>query len=342
VAELTQRQIAKLARVSQATVSRVLNNDLRVNDEARERVRAVIQTHDYVPNARAQSLRAGQSGALGLVVHRTLDQLTHDPFFSALIISILQVSGRCGFHLCVDTARTLASQRTIHEELLRTGRVDGLILVESQDHDERIERLIERGFPFVLIGRYGNPEAADTPYSVDNDNVAAGKMVAEHLIAAGRRRIAYIGGPAEVNVSIDRLAGYRAALAAHDIPFDAHYCIHGDFTAEGGRRGMARLLRLSPRPDAVIAIDDLTAAGAMRAARDADVAIPAQIAFVGFNDSSICDHLEPPLSSVSIETEALACLATEMLIDLIEGNSVTPRRRIVPCRLIERASTRRR
>src|SRR5579862_5616318 len=198
MSELTQRQIAKISRVSQATVSRVLNNDPHVNEEVRDRVLAVVRTHDYVPDSRAQSLRAQRSGTLGLVVHRTPEQLAQDPFFSALIVAILQVGNMRGHHLCVDTARTVQSQRTVHEELLRTRRVDGLILVESKDYDERIARLIEGKFPFVLIGRYGRD---DSIYSVDNDNVAAGRMVAEKLIADGHRRIAYLGGPAGVNVS---------------------------------------------------------------------------------------------------------------------------------------------
>ncbi len=333
----TQREIARMSRVSQATVSRVLNNDPRVNEEARERVLAIVQEQDYAPNFQAQSLRVQRSGTLGLVVHRAPDALSQDPFFSPLVVAILQISNERGYHLCVDTARTMRSQRTIHEELLRTRRVDGLILVESRDFDERIARLVAGGFPFVLIGRYGDGTRV---LSVDNDNVAAGRMVTEKLLADGHKHIAYIGGPLGVNVSEDRKTGYKAALSAAGLPGDNRLIVHGDFSSEGGQIAMRRLLANVPEVDAVIAVDDLTAAGAMRLARNRGVSVPEQIAFVGFNDSTFCSHLDTPLSSVCINIGELARQATNMLIDLIEQQPVDNHRRIVDSRLIERLSTR--
>ncbi len=334
---LTQREIAVLSRVSQATVSRVLNNDPSVNEEARERVMAVVHQHDYAPNYRAQSLRIQRSGTLGLVVHRTPEALSQDPFFSPLVMSILQVANEHGYHLCVDTARTVRSQRTVHEELLRTRRVDGLILVESRDHDERIARLISGGFPFVLIGRYGE---SDSLLSVDNDNVAAGKMVTGKLLQKGHACIGFIGGPAGVNVSEDRKLGYKCALEEAGIAFDPKLVAHGDFSGEGGQIGMRRLMAANPKLDAIVAVDDITAGGAMRIALQRKMAVPEQIAFVGFNDSAFCAHLEPPLSSVSINIGELARQATRMLIELLERKTAAPARHIVDCRLVERASTR--
>ncbi|CEK18046.1 LacI family DNA-binding transcriptional regulator [Chthonomonas calidirosea] len=332
---LTQLEIARLARVSQATVSRVLNNDPRVNEAARKRVLEVIRAHNYVPNARAQSLRSQHSGVIGLVVHRKPEELEQDPFFCPLIVSILRVSAERGYHLCVDTDRNVRSRRPIHEELLRSHRVDGLILVESRDYDERIERLVAEEAPFVLIGRYGRTENL---LSVDNDNRAAGRMVTEKLISDGHRRIAYIGGPKGVNVSEDRLTGYLEALQANAVPFQA--VEYGNFTAEGGRQAMKRLLSLPTPPDAVVAVDDVTAAAAMQVALENGLHVPEDIAFVGFNNSSFCSYLEPPLTSVSINISSLARTATEMLIDLIEGHAGRPQHCIVPCHIVLRGSTR--
>lgn len=332
---LTQQEIARLARVSQATVSRVLNNDPRVNEGARKRVLEAIRAHDYVPNARAQSLRSKHSGVIGLVVHRKPEDLEQDPFFCPLIVSILRVSAERGYHLCVDTDRHSRSRRSIHEELLRSQRVDGLLLVESRDYDERIERLVAEDAPFVLIGRYGRN---DNLLSVDNDNVVAGRMVTEKLVADGHQRIAYIGGPKGVNVSEDRREGYLQALDAHNLSM--RWVEYGDFTAEGGRRAMRRLLSLPHRPDAVVAVDDVTAAAAMQVALEYGLHVPEDIAFVGFNNSSFCSYLEPPLTSVSINVSSLARTATEMLIDLIEGHAGRPQRCIVPCHIVLRGSTR--
>lgn len=334
--DLTQEQIAELSRVSQATVSRVLRGDPRVNEELRQRVLEVIRQHGYVPDARAQSLRSQRTGTLGLVVHRSPKQLARDPFFSALIAAIIEFAGEGGYHLCVDAARAVQSRRAIYEDLLRTRRVDGLILVEPQTQDERMPRLLEEGFPFVLIGRY---EPTDAVYSVDNDNIGAGYMATQHLLGKGHRRIAYISGPRGIFVCEDRWQGYRRALEEAGLAYAPELVAWGDFSEAHGYRSMSRLLGLPDPPTAVVAVDDLVAIGALRAAKERGVAIPQQVAVIGFNDSPFCQYVEPPLSSVAVDIRALAHLATQVLIDLIEEREVSQRRHIVPCHLVERAST---
>ena len=328
MSELTQNQIAKL--------SRVLRGDPRVNQELRQRVLAVIEKHGYVPDARAQSLRSQRSGVLGLVVHRSPRRLASDPFFSALIASIIEFAGKAGYHLCVDAARAVQSRRAIYEELLRTRRVDGLILVEPQTQDERMPRLLQEGFPFVLIGRY---EPTDAVYSVDNDNVGAGRMATEHLIRKGHERIAHISGPRGIFVCEDRHTGYRCALEEAGLDYSADLVVWGDFSEEHGYRAMHRLLSLLTPPTAVVAVDDLVAVGALRAAKERGVCIPQQLAIVGFNDSPFCQYVEPPLSSVAVDIRALAQMATDVLVKLIEEREVPQRRYIVPCRLVERQTT---
>jgi len=335
MAEIRQTEIARLARVSQATVSRVLNNDPQVNEELRQRVLAVVEALGYVPDARAQSLRAQRTRLLGLVIHRAPTALAYDPFFSALIASIIDQAGKQGYHLCVDAARTVKGQRAIYEELLRTRRVDGLILVESETRDERIARLTAEGFPFVLIGRYA-PE--DAIYTVDNDNIGAARMATEYLLQRGHRRIAYIGGPAGLTVTRDRLRGYREALQAHGIGYDAQLVAFGAFSEHGGARAMSELLSLSQPPDAVLALDDVLAIGAMREAQQRGLRIPDDIAIIGFNNTPLCSFVEPSLTSVAIDIPALARAATQRLIDLIEGHTPSPRRLIVPAHLVPRES----
>ncbi len=333
--DLTQDQIARLSQVSQATVSRVLRGDPRVNEELRQRVLAVIEKHGYVPDARAQSLRSQRTGLLGLVVHRSPKQLARDPFFSALIAAIIEFAGKAGYHLCVDAARAVQSRRAIYEDLLRTRRVDGLILVEPQTQDERMPRLLEEGFPFVLIGRY---EPTDAVYSVDNDNVGAGRLATEHLLRKGHRRIAYIGGPRGLFVCEDRYKGYRQALEEAGVCGEPELVAWGDFSEEHGYRAMSRMLSLPEPPTAVVAVDDVVAMGALRAGKDRGILIGERLAVIGFNDSPFCQYMDPPLSSVAVDIRALAQIATDVLIRLIEGREVAQRRYIVPCHLVERAS----
>ncbi|MCX7993631.1 MAG: LacI family transcriptional regulator [Fimbriimonadales bacterium] len=335
MAELKQVEIARLAGVSQATVSRVLKGDPQVNEAMRERVLAVVQELGYVPDARAQSLRSQRTRLLGLVVHRAPAALAGDPFFSTLIASIVEQSGRYDYHLCVDTARTARSQRAIYEELLRTRRVDGLILVESETHDKRIERLCREGFPFVLIGRY---DPIDAVCSVDNDNIGAAFMATDYLLRTGRQRVAYIGGPAGLTVTRDRLQGYKNALEAHGIGYNPCLIGFSEFNERSAASAMAELLNHSPAPDAVLGLDDRIALGAMREAKRHGVRIPDEIAFIGFNDSPLCNYVEPSLTSVAVDIPALARKATEMLIALIEGREPHPKRQIVPARLVKRES----
>lgn len=336
MADIKQSEIARLAGVSQATVSRVLNNDPQVNDEMRQRVLSVVEALGYVPDARAQSLRAQRTRLLGLVIHRAPQALTYDPFFSALMASIIEQAGRHGYHLCVDTARTPRSQRAVYEELLRTRRVDGLILVESETRDQRIVHLTQQGFPFVLLGRYDPPDAV---YSVDNDNIGAGQMATEYLIKQGHRRIAYIGGASVLTVTRDRLQGYRNALEQHGLPYNPQWVFFTESSLQGGQRACNEILAMSPRPTAVVAMDDLIAVGAMRTAQKHGIRIPHEMAFIGFNDTPLCEMVEPTLTSVAIDIPCLARIATERLISLIEGCAVEPKRVIVSARLIVRSSS---
>ncbi len=335
MADLKQIEIARLAGVSQATVSRVLKGDPQVNEAMRERVLAVVQEVGYVPDSRAQSLRSQRTHLLGLVIHRAPEALAGDPFFSALIASIVEQAGKHEYHLCVDTARTARSQRAIYEELLRTRRVDGLILVESESHDKRIERLSREGFPFVLIGRY---EPEDAIATVDNDNIGAAYMATDYLIRTGRKRVAYIGGPAGLTVTRDRLQGYKNALEAHGIAYDACLVAFADFNPRSASSAMLDLMGQSSPPDAVLALDDLIALSAMREAKQQGRRVPDDIAFIGFNDSPICQYVEPSLTSIAVEIPALARCATEMLVGLVEGYEPTPKRQIVPARLVKRES----
>lgn len=337
MADLNQTEIARIAKVSQATVSRVLNNDPQVNEELRQRVLAAVEAYDYVPDARAQSLRNSSklSKTLGLVIHRAPARLAHDPFFSGLIAAILEQGGKHGYHLCVDAARTVHSRRAIYEELLRSRRVDGLILVESETDDERIERLDAQGFPFVLIGRY---ERGDTIYSVDNDNVGAAKMATEYLLGKGHTRIAFIGGPEGLVLTRDRLNGYQAALNEAGLTADGSLAFFSDFTEDGSARIMRDLMSLQDPPTAVLAMDDVLALGAMRAAKQLGKRVPDEMAIVGFNNSPLCSYVEPTITSVAVDIPALAKAATDMLIHLIEGCTVEPKRCIVPSELVIRGS----
>lgn len=336
---VTQQDIAKLANVSQATVSRVLSGDARVETEIKDRVLAVIRDTNYQPDVRARSLRSKRTGLIGLVVKRPSGGLNDDPFFANLIAQIMDYLAGRPYHLCVDMVSSATSQEAIYDELLRTRRVDGLILVESEARDERIQRLQDDEFPFVLIG---NPLAANghsNLWSVDNDNVLAGQLATEHLLANGYQRVGFLSGPRGLTVSEDRLTGYRDALEGTQNPELVWY---SDFGHEAARVAAMRLLTSDRKPDALVVLDDFMAMGVVMAARELGIAIPRDLGLVSFNDSTICDLMEHGLTSVSLNIPQIVRSACGRLLKIIEGKQIFgSRRMIVPCELQVRGSSQR-
>ncbi|MBL8047757.1 MAG: LacI family DNA-binding transcriptional regulator [Chthonomonas sp.] len=329
---ITQQGIAKIAGVSQATVSRVLSGDDRVELDIRDRVLGVVASHNYRPDMRARSLRQQRTGLVGLVLRREPQELEGDPFFSMLISGIIGYLVDTPFHLCVDVAND-DSETAVYDEMLRSRRVDGIILVESSPDDERIARLRVDEFPFVVIG---NPLIEDS-FSVDNDNRLAGKLATKHLIEQGYQRIAFLSGPRDLTVCGDRAQGYCDAMAEAGRPTKV---VYSDFGIESARCEAHHLLNPSDRPDALVVMDDFMAMGAVQAARGHGLAVGPDLGIVSFNDSHLCDVLENGLTSISLGIPEMVKICCETLIEAIEGRDTpTARRRIVPCELHVRGSS---
>lgn len=334
---VTQQDIARIANVSQATVSRVLAGDEKVDTASRDRVLEAVNRKNYKVDVRARSLRGSTgTGLIGLVVNRPPGGLANDPFFARLTAEIIDyLSGR-PYHLCLEGVDPSSGQAAIYDEMLRTRRVDGLILVESEARDERIARLRRDKFPFVLLG---NPLANEEVHSVDNDNVHAAEIATRGLLDGGFRRIGFLGGRVGITVSDDRIAGYQRAVRGRQ---DEHLIWHADFGSDAARAVARRILKADDRPDALVVLDDTMAMGAVLAARELGLRIPHDLGMVAFNDSNLCDLLEGGLSSVSLNIDIMVRAACDALLAIIEGRSEdAPIRTIVPCELRERGSSRR-
>jgi DNA-binding LacI/PurR family transcriptional regulator len=333
---VTQQDIARIANVSQATVSRVVAGDSKVETSIRDRVFEVMRAHDYQPDVRARSLRTRRTGLIGLVVNRPTGGVGDDPFFGNLVAEILDHLSGKPYHLCMDLVVNGAGHLTIYEEMLRTRRVDGMILVESETRDARIKKLEEDNFPFVLIG---NPLELSNIYSVDNDNVFAGELATVHLLEQGFRRIGFLGGRPGITVSDDRIAGYVRAVESH-----GHEALvwHSEFGSRSAAEVATSFLSKPDRPDALVVLDDYMAMGVVSAARSVHLKIPSELGLVGFNDSKICDLLDGGLTSVSLNISAIVERACSTLLNVIEGDMMHVKRRvIVPCDLTVRGSCQR-
>jgi DNA-binding LacI/PurR family transcriptional regulator len=332
---VTQLDIAKLANVSQATVSRVLSGDDRVELELRDRVLDVIQKHNYQPDVRAQSLRLKRTGLIGLVLKRPHGGLAEDPFFAALTAGIMDFLAGRPYHLCVDVVTDQMSQQGIYDEMLRTRRVDGLILVEPEARDDRIEKLQKDHFPFVLIGDPKHPNIA----SVDNDNLHAGEMATQHLIDQGYRTVGILGGPKQVNFSDDRIAGYMQAVSRASM---RPLVWHSEFGFDHARDTALAIFDGPERPDALVVLDDFMAFGVVTAARQRYLRVPEHLGLVSFNNSSLCQLLDAGLSSVDLGIEQMVERAVSKLLAIIETKDPDgPIREIVRTDLVIRGSSQR-
>lgn len=330
---VTQLDIARIANVSQATVSRVLAGDEKVEVSIRDRVVEAIREHNYQPDVRARSLRNRRTGLIGLVVNRPMGGLANDPFFANLVAEIIDYLSGKPYHLCLEMVSSEMRQAAVYDEMLRTRRVDGLILVESEARDERIMRLQQDRFPFVLIG---NP-SSDQIHSVDNDNIQAAESATGHLLDMGYRRVGILGGRKGVTVSDDRITGYQRAVRGRQ---GEHLIWHTGFGAEAARETASQILAGDDSPDALVVLDDYMAMGVVLAARARGLKIPQQLGIVSFNDSNICDLLECGLSSVNLNISTIVRTACDRLLRIIEGRPTPSVRRIViPTELKARGSS---
>ncbi|MCG9894854.1 MAG: LacI family transcriptional regulator, partial [Fimbriimonadaceae bacterium] len=322
----TQQDIAKLAQVSQSTVSRVLAGDGRVEPTLKRRVMDVLETQKYFADSRARSLRAQHTQLIGLVLCRPEGALKDDPFFSLLISEITHTLGPTVYRLCIDVARDQQHQAEIYDELLRTRRVDGLIVVEPEAADPRLESLQRDRFPFVVIG---NPGSAPVD-SVDNDNVVAGRLATLHLVERGCRRVSFLAGPKGVLVSDDRVTGYSLAMREKGLE---ETVVHAGFGARAAERAAAGMLQSGRRTDGLVVLDDYMALGVAGAARSLGMRIPDDLAVVSFNDTSLCTVVEGGLTSVNLNVEALVREAVGLLVRRIENQDAEPVRRLVSAEL---------
>ena len=332
--DLTLEDIAKMAGVSRSTVSRVVNEQPSVRDGVRKRVLDVIQTTGYHPNAAARTLASQHSWTLGLILPHSVSFFFTDPFYPHLTKGVAQACNQYDYTLALFLVGTKEDEEKIFPRVSRKGLLDG-VLIQSGHHGDQwiIGHLVDAKIPLVVIGR---PFRSDNVSYLDIDNINASYNAVSHLIRLGHKRIGAITGPANSTVGIDRKAGFIKALTERDVDIDKSLIIEGDFTEASGYHAMKQLL--PAKPDAVFAASDVMAIGAMRAARDAGLGIPDDIAFVGFDDLPIATLSDVQLTTVRQPVVQFGTKAVEVLIDLIENGMHPPRHIIMETELVIRES----
>ncbi len=331
---LTLEDIAKKAGVSRSTVSRVVNESPDVRETVRRRVLDVIQDAGYQPHAAARALASQRSGTIGLVLPQSVSFFFTDPYYPHLTKGIAQACNQFDQTLALFLVGSKEDEEKIFPRLARTGFLDGVV-VQSGHHGEQwiIGRFIDAKLPMVIAGR---PFRSDNVSYIDIDNVAAAGLAVSYLIRLGRKRIALIAGPISSTVGIDRKEGYLKALRDRSRPVDESLIAQGDFTEAGGYYCMRDLL--SAKPDAVFAASDIMAIGAIRAAREAGLRIPDDLAVVGFDDLPLATLSEVQLTTIRQPVVQFGAKAVELLLDLIENGIEPPRHIMMDTELVIRDS----
>ena len=330
----TLDEVALLAGVSRATVSRVINDSPRVSPEARKAVEAAVEQLRYVPNRMARSLVTRRTDTIAIVLSEPNTRAFSDPFFAGIVRGVSATLADTDQNLVLLTARGSREQEKIGR-YVRQGHVDGVVLMSLHSDDLLPDLLTEAHVPVVFSGR---PLDDRQVAFVDADNAGGAEQGTAFLAGEGRRRIATVTGPGDMVAGIDRAAGYRAALAKAGLPLRPELVAEGDFTEAGGARAMAELLERAPDLDAVFCASDLMAVGALRVLREAGRRVPEDVAVVGFDDAPVAQTSDPPLTTVAQPLEEMSRLMTELLLEEIRGAEGEPRVQICPTQLVRRAS----
>jgi len=327
---VTIKDVAREAKMSVATVSRVLNESGPVSEDTRQLIREVAGRMHYVPHSGARSLITSKTETIGVLLPDLYGE-----FFSEVIRGMDDTAQKNGFHLLIS--RAYADRHGI-ETAMRAmrGRVDGVVAM-SPDLDEESLRNLPSTIPVVLLCSVPRGNEID---SLTIQNCRGAKEMVAHLTSLGHRRIAIIKGAARNYDAAERLRGYRLALREAGIDREPSLERDGDFTEASGYAAALELLALKHRPTAIFAANDSMAIGALSALRESGVQVPEQMAVAGFDDIPLARYMDPPLSSVHVPICELGARAVEILLHgITHKNDHTRRRERVSTELVIRRST---
>lgn len=327
--------VARRAGVTAATVSNVMTGKGSVGEETRARVLAIVDELDYQPNLVARGLAQRRTYTLALLLPNIAN-----PFYPEIALEVERIAGAHGYHLLLCNTHYDDALGRAHLAGLSGRWVDGLIAMAGGIQLADVVETARHGLPTVLCNWEEEQPAPDLP-SVDVDFRRGGEAAARHLLDLGHRRVAVIvHGTAAHNPShARRLDGFRAALESAELTVRSEYIQFGDSTLESGYRAGEALIDLPIPPTAIFATNDLMALGALEAAIDRGLHVPAELSIIGFDDIELGAHVRPTLTTIAIPKRALAIEATELLLRHVEGAERHPGHVAVRPYLVARRST---
>jgi LacI family transcriptional regulator len=328
----TIRDIAKLAGVSVATVSRVLNDRPDVAPETRDAVLRHVRAYNFTTNRSARALSVGRTGFVGF----TMPFIRAD-YFAAILAGALEAAYEQEMRLVLCATLQEHDREVSLLERLRDGATDGAIILLPEESNNELAALQASGYPFVVADPRV-PLAEGIP-AVSASHRAGAKAAADHLLALGHRRIAHISGPRGWAATEERIEGYQTALASSGVLPSPELVAEGDFEVNGGYVAARRLLELPDRPTAIFASNDNMAVGVLRAARERGLSVPDDLSIIGFDDAELARIVTPTLTTVRQPLAELGRTAVSLLMRMVERQSVEALRVELATRLVIRDST---
>jgi len=323
----TVKEIAAIAKVSVATVSRALQRPEIVSEETRQRIHEVVKRLGYTPNALARNLRTARTR---LIIALLPD--IANPFFSEVIRGIEQVAHENGYSVLLGETQSSLVREQAYADMVAARQADGIITMSH-----RVPAIpIDGRLPVVNACEYVKDKKISSVYI---DNVAAAGAAVDYLVTLGHRDIAFIAGPSSSPICVDREQGYQLALQRAKIPANPALTAVGDFSIEAGERAIDLFLSQGHSFSAVFCSNDEMAIGAMRALISHGLRVPEDVSVVGFDDIRFARYTSPPLTTVAQPKNALGREAMTMLIELLNDPEVPPRKRVLSADLVVRGST---
>jgi LacI family transcriptional regulator len=337
--QVTIKDIARELGISPSTVSRALKDHPDISPDTKKAVNELAEKLNYQPNIVALSLRQSKTNTIGVII----PEIVHF-FFSTVISGIEDVAYSAGYNVILAQSNESQTREISDIKALFNSRVDGMLMSVSREttNFDHIESMLAKGVPIVFFDRvYDTGQAS----KIIVDDFTGAKEATLHLIDQGCKRIAHIEGPPNLDISKQRLEGYKEALKEHNMPFNKELvaiCPSG--TIEEGKKATEKLLSLKNPPDAIFATNDPAAMGAMQAIKVKGLKMPDDVALVGFSNWFFSSLMDPPLSSVDQPGFEMGQEAAKLLIRQIEkqekdDEDITPETKILKTRLIIRESS---
>jgi LacI family transcriptional regulator len=333
---VTLKDIAQQLDISVTTVSRGLAGYDDVALETQQRIRNTARELGYSPNILARRLQKQRTDTLGFIMP-TYGPRFSDPFFSEFIAGIGTEAAVHELDLLVSThAPDSDAEKKAYQKAVHGGWVDGLIVVRTRENDPRIQLLCEHKFPFVAFGRTNDD--LDFPY-VDEDSAAGVRLLVQHLIDRGHRRIGFITPPQGLTFGHWRRKGFLDTMRENNLSVAPAWVIEGNMTQRGGAEAAGRLLSLHPRPTAIIAGNDLMAIGVINRMRQEGLQAGTDIAVAGFDDIPMAGYVSPTLTTIHQPIYEIGRRVTAMLVEMINGNQPADHHVLLTPNLIVRESS---